>query len=289
MARRFGGRYSPDADRTLPVAAQGPRPYPAGARVNLLFVAPFPFAISAFFQPPGTLALLLVAFAVMMLSAWLTREGVLAQAAYDGRKIARKPAIPRKFFGSVLLGLGLALAALPSGVVSAAILGALAFGLHLASFGLDPMVDKGLEGVDAFATDRVTRALEDAETTLGEMAEAIRQTGDRHLAERVARFSAQCRQLFDTVENDPRRLNGARRYLGIYLTGARDATVKFAELHARNRDTDARAEYEALLDDLDSRFALRREALLADDRTALDIEIEVLRERLAREGLRRTE
>ena len=34
------------------------------------------------------------------------------------------------------------------------------------------------------------------------------------------------------------------------------------------------------------RLALRREALLADDRTELDIEIEVLRERLEREGLR---
>ena len=77
----------------------------------------------------------------------------------------------------------------------------------------------------------------------------------------------------------------ARRYLGVYLLGARDATVKFADIYARTRDPQVRADYEALLDDLEKEFAARTEKLLLDDRTNLDIEIEVLRERLEREGV----
>lgn len=288
MSQRFSGRYSPNSAKQTPPSAIA-RPHPVGARVNLLFVLPFAFAIRAFFQDPTGLALNLAAFGCLMLAAWLTREGVLAQAAYDARAIARRPAIPRKMFGSVLIGAGLGAATLTAGVVPAAILAVLGGVLHFGAFGADPLKDKGMEGIDAFQTDRAALAIEEAEAYLTEMITAIRRSGDRALARRVDGFANTVRPLFRTIENDPRRLNAARRYLGIYLIGARDATVKFTDIFVRNQDHDARVEYEALLDDLESQFVLRREALLADDRTALDIEIEVLRERLEREGLRTSE
>ncbi len=287
MSQRFGGRYSPNAQPSAPRPA--PKPHPVGARVNLLFVVPFLFAIGAFFKDPAGLTLNLVAFGTLMLAAWLTREGVIAQAAYEARKVARRPAIPRKIFASVLTGAGLGLAALPSGLIAALLLGGMGAVLHFGAFGPDPMRDKGMEGIDSFATDRAAKAVEEAETYLAEIADAIKRSGDRALMRRIDGFSANIRQFFRVIESDPRRLNAARRYLGIYLVGARDATVKFADLYARSHDKEARAEYEALLDDLESRFALRREALLADDRTELEIEIEVLRERLEREGLRTSE
>ncbi|MCH8467932.1 MAG: 5-bromo-4-chloroindolyl phosphate hydrolysis family protein, partial [Roseinatronobacter sp.] len=185
-----------------------------------------------------------------------------------------------------LTGAALGLETVAGGPGGAAILGILGAGLHALAFGPDPMRDKGREGVASVQTERVANAVKEAESHLGAMQDAIRRSGERALAHRVERFAATIRPLFRAVENDPRRLSAARRYLGIYLVGARDATVKFAELYARSKDDHARAAYEALLDDLESRFEQRREALLADDRGALDIEIEVLRERLAREGLR---
>jgi hypothetical protein len=139
--------------------------------------------------------------------------------------------------------------------------------LHLMAFGLDPMKDKGLEGVDSFQTDRVARAVDEAERHLAAMKEAIGRTGDRVLIGRVDRFQATARAMFRQVEQDPRDLTAARRYLGVYLLGARDATVKFADLYARTRDQKARADYESLLDDLEKEFAARTERLLLDDRT----------------------
>lgn len=285
MSQRFGGRFSPDGNRSTP-ASVPVRAHPVGARVNMLFVLPFAFAIGAFFKDPVGLALNLGAFGALMLAAWLTREGVLAQAAYDMRKVARRPAIPRKIFASVLTGAGLALAGVADGVVAASIFAVAGGALHFGAFGADPLIDKGMDGVDTFQTDRVARAVEEAETHLSAMQDAIKRSGDRALARRVDSFAGTICQLFHAVENDPRRLAPARRYLGVYLVGARDATVKFADLYARNRDEQARVDYQALLDDLENRFALRREALLEDDRTDLEIEIEVLRERLEREGLR---
>jgi hypothetical protein len=303
MARRFGGPHSPGGDPRAPASqrasASASRPdaapgavrtrqrNPVGARVHLLFVLPFAWALTAFFRDPAGLLLHLGVFALLILSAWLTREGVIAHAAYDERRIARRPAFPRKIFGSVAMGLGLTLAGVVGmGPVLAVAVGALGGVLHLMSFGPDPMRNKGMDGVDEFQTDRVARAVAEAERRLTDMTETIGRLNDRHLTDRLRDFAGQVRPLLRAVENDPRQLSGVRRYLGLYLDGAREATTKFADLYARNRDAGARADYMALLDDLQRNFALRLETLQTADRQALDIEMDVLRERLAREGVR---
>ena len=102
---------------------------------------------------------------------------------------------------------------------------------------------------------------------------------------RVEKFGTTARTMFRTVEEDPRDLTAARKYLTVYMMGARDAAVKYAGLHARDRDTKTRAEFEALLDDLEQNFAARTRKMLADDRIDLDVEIDVLRDRLRRDGI----
>ena len=67
--------------------------------------------------------------------------------------------------------------------------------------------------------------------------------------------------------------------------GARDATVKFADLYAARKDADVKADYFNLLDDLERGIEAKRETLLISDRTDLDVEIEVLRDRLKADGL----
>ena len=307
MARRFGGPNSPGGDPRQ-VAGGGKsgsgkaagdrrqvgggpvqvrRRPPVGAQVHLLFVLPFAWVPTAFLRDPAGLILHLAVFALLILSAWLTREGVLAHAAYDERRVARKPAFPRKVFGSVAMGLGLTLAGLTGlGLASAGVLGLLGAGLHLIAFGPDPLRDKGMEGVDTFQTERVARAVAEAETSLAAMERAVARLNERALSDRLRDFSGQVRPLLRAVENDPRQLSAVRRYLGVYLTGAREASEKFAELYARNRDQGAKADYLSLLDDLQRNVAHRLESLENTDRQALDIEMEVLRERLEREGLR---
>jgi 5-bromo-4-chloroindolyl phosphate hydrolysis protein len=147
------------------------------------------------------------------------------------------------------------------------------------------MRDKGLEGIDRHQSNRIARKIDEAERVLDEMTDAIKRARDRKLEARVESFEDTARQMFRQVEADPRDLNAARRYLGVYLQGARDATVQFVDLYARNRDPQIRADYVTFLDDLENNFAKRTRAMLTDDRSNLDIEIEVLRERLNRENL----
>mgnify|MGYP000158880615 CR=1 FL=1 len=296
MAQRYGGQFSPDPDSTdvqaptarpLEASFRGRSPARYGARINILFLLPLLVFLTAFFQPVTEMITDFSGAAVLLLAAWLLRDGVRAEDAYNERKVARRPAIPRKIFASILTGVGVGLLIFGGQwtVLNAGLVGTLAGALHLFSFGLDPLKDKGLEGVDHFQTDRVARKIEEAEALLSGMSDAIKRAGDRQLETRVEAFQATARDMFRTVEEDPRDLSQARKYLGVYLTGARDATVKLADLYARDRDPAVRADYITLLDDLETNFAARTKRMLVTDRSDLDVEIDVLRDRLNRDNL----
>ena len=147
------------------------------------------------------------------------------------------------------------------------------------------MADKRMEGVDTFQQDRVARVIEQADESLSAMRDHITRLEDRDLTTRVDAFQATARKMARTVEEDPRDLTRARKFLGVYLEGARDATVKFVDLYTRKPAPETRTAYVALLDDLQANFAARTDKMLSDDQTDMDIEIKVLRDRLQREGL----
>ena len=292
MAKRFGGQHSPSPERPLAGREIGQRP-PAPVKHRLegrpfwITLAAAPFLLAAFGDGVTGLVRALGAFALIAASAMLTREGLRAEAAFDTRRVARKPAFPRKIFGAALFGLGIGIGAQAPemGLTGAIALGAVGALLHLLAFGLDPMRSKGMEGIDTFQQDRVLRIVAEGEKHLVAMREAILRTGDHALLARIDRFAASAREMFRVVEEDPGDLTSARRYMGVYLMGARDASVKFADVWTQSREASARAAYEALLDDMEANYTARTRALLADGREGLDIEIDVLRDRLAREGL----
>lgn len=293
MAKRYGGKYSPDGDSTEQTpesrgAYEGARAEPAAARTNVLFVPAIPLVFMSLNDGAIGLAQALVAAGALTLAAWLLREGLLAEVAYNSRRVARRPAFPRKLAANVLTGLGVALAAYKTepGLVAPVLYCGAAMVLHAVAFGFDPMKDKGMEGIDTFQQDRVARAVSEAENYLNEMSDAILRSGDRQMEARVERFQTTVRDLFRTVEEDPRDLTGARKYLTVYLRGARDATIKFADIYSRSRDAQARSDYADLLDDLEQNFAARTRKMLLDDRVDLTVEIDVLRDRLKREGVR---
>jgi hypothetical protein len=292
MAKEFGGKFSPNAkgDQTAGKRKRRIEVDPAGGRANLLFVPAIVLVATSFSGGAVALLAALIGAASLTLSAWLLRGGLRAEAAYNARKVARRPALPRKMLAAGFSGIGAALAVVAHSdslnVIAPVLYGVIAAGLHLTAFGLDPMRHKGMDGVDTFQQDRVARVVDEAEKHLATMRETIMRAGDRQATARLEDFIDTARDLIRTVEEDPRDLTATRKFLGVYLQGARDATAKFADIYARTRDTQARSDYLALLDDLEQNFAARNRKSLLDDRSDLTIEIDVLRERLSREGVR---
>ncbi len=296
-AEHFGGKYSRDGTSrqsplNAPNAFRNRRPERTDWRSAILFLAPLPLLFSSLGEirrgyAPGILAEF-GALTLLILAALLLRDGLKAEAAYKARTIARPPAIPRKIFATAMTGAGVFLAAWAGwdkGLPTAFVYGSIAVCAHIVTFGIDPLRKKGLTGVDEFAVDRVARAVDQGESLLTQTLDAAKRIGDRGLEGRIERLCAAAREVFRVVEQDPRDLTRARKFMSVYLMGARDATAKFAEIYARSRNPQAREAYEALLGDLEKSFAAHRETLLVEDRTDLDVEIEVLRERLHQEGV----
>lgn len=306
MAKQFGGKFSPRGKSGASASASQPdtdmssqpssRPHaisrnakvdPVGVRSNLMFIPGGLLLLLSVTDQATGMALGMIAAGVWTGAAYLLREGLRATAAFDARRVARKPALPRKILAAFLVGIGATLATLKAdpNILTALLYGLATCGLHLAAFGLDPLQDKGTEGIDDFQQNRVARAVEEAEFSLDAMTDAALRARDREVEERVEQFQAVARELFRTVEEDPRDLTAARKYLTVYLQGAKDATVKFADIYSRSGDATARLDYLSLLSDLENNFAARTRKLLIEDRSDLTVEIDVLRDRLQREGV----
>ena len=299
VSKKFRGAHSPEANanETVQMAVKPINPLNGKSlkvnnfRANLLFFVPLPLLLNGFSKMAGAAPFSMLAsfgaFALLILSAWLLREGLKAEAAYDARKVARPPAFPRKLIAADLSALGVALAAWFSWgqpLWTAIVFGVMTMIAFVAAFGFDPMKKKGMEGVDGFQADRVARAVEKSEKIIAQILDASKRIGDQRIERQVNELTDAAAEMLRVVEDDPRDLTSARKFMTVYLMGARDATVKFADIYSRSKNQGARSDYETLLKDLQTSFAGKKEALLADDHTDLDIEIEVLRERLKNEG-----
>ncbi|MEM7271008.1 MAG: hypothetical protein AAF401_17350, partial [Pseudomonadota bacterium] len=154
-AKRFGGKYSdggatPEAKTTANrFAGRKAREY--SWRVVGLYAAPTLLiipAIGGFFT--ADIAKILWAgcpYILLILSAWLTGEGMKAEAAYNERSIAKPPAFPRKSFAGALTGVAVftvAFLGVGVGLIPSAIFGGIAVLAHVLSFGLDPTAAKGV-------------------------------------------------------------------------------------------------------------------------------------------------
>ena len=179
-------------------------------------------------------------FAGLMLSAWLLNEGLRAEEAYrrprrrpaagDPAQALRRGADRRQHLAAP------ACSAAARARSRALVFGVVAGGAQLLAFGLDPMRKKGLDGVDDFSTERVARAIDQAEALVRQTIDASRRIGDRR--SRAGSSGSATRRARSSASSSGTRAtsNRARTFLSVYLLGLRDATVKFADLWSRGRD-----------------------------------------------------
>lgn len=292
-AQRFGGAHSPGATPGAVVRAARSG---GGFRGGSLFLLPSPLllaGLTALMAGDGLRGLVdLAAYADLMLAAFLLREGQRAEAAYDARPVAQPPAFPRKLVAAVLAasGVGMAtgfgwgqLAQGGTGIATTAVFAGLTLVCHILAFGLDPMRPKAV-GAPGADSARIAAALDEAEARIDTIAALAKTLRDREIEERIAALLTQVRGMLGLIGADATDLDRARRYLKVYLTGAEAATRKYAAHAGQTTDAAIRAEYLSLLTTLEGSFESGRAVLLDNNRTDLEVEIEVLRDRLGQEG-----
>jgi hypothetical protein len=160
MAKKFGGTYSPNGAKGSEAVRKVDA---AGAKAAILFVPGIVLAALSLNEGAEGLATGLIGASVLTLAAWLTRDGLRAAAAFDQRKVARKPAIPHKILGSAVVGIAIASWTNDPSMIATILYGGVAAGVHSMAVGIDPLRDKRMEGIDTFQHDRVAKVVDEGE------------------------------------------------------------------------------------------------------------------------------
>ncbi|MFZ1640029.1 MAG: 5-bromo-4-chloroindolyl phosphate hydrolysis family protein [Candidatus Contendobacter sp.] len=267
----------------------GQFPSPKGL---LMFLLPLPVLFAAIASlARGSLGGLLgnaAGYGLFLAGALLLRHGLLSEAEYDRRRIAKAP-WPLKTLGGGAIALATGVTAW-LGVGQNPVI-AVAFGLTALlgcylSYGFDPRAAKRFtdrDGVDT--TDRVLEALTQAEASIAAIEQTTRNIRNAELNSRLRRIVVLARQILKLLEEDPRDLRRARKFLNVYLDGARQVTEGYAKTHGRVAAPELEDNFRRVLVTIEEVFTEQQQKLLESDVSDLDVQIEVLTTQLKREGV----
>ena len=229
-----------------------------------------------------------VGYSLFLGGAMLLRRGLRSEADYSRRQVAKTP-WPFKALGGGLIGLATGMVAWTSAghsPIMSVIFGALAsLGCYL-TYGFDPRTAKRFtdrDGIDS--TDRVLQALTQAEHSIAAIEQAIRNIHNAEINGRLRRIVGQARQILTMLEEDPRDLRRARKFLNVYLDGAKHVTEGYARTHGRAQAPELENNFRQVLATIEQVFGEQQQKLLEADVTDLDVQIEVLNTQLKREGV----
>ncbi len=277
--RSAGGRRQSDPSAAVAVQSA------------LMFILTLPVLIAAVIaMARGLLTPMIgsaIGYTLLLAGAWMLWQGLLAEAAYAHRRIAKTPR-PLKALGSGLVGLGTGVTAwlgvghhpgigIAFGVV--ALLGCLLF------YGRDPRTAKRVtnpSGLDT--TDQVLSALAQAERSIEAIEQSSANIHHPEVHGRLVRIARLAREILTLLEEDPRDLRRARKFLNVYLDGVQRVVAGYAKTHKRATSPDLDARFRRVLASIESVFQEQRQKLLETDIMDLDVQIEVLTSQLEREG-----
>lgn len=263
-----------------------------GLRGALLYVLASPLALAAIvFLAKGSLFAALTAgsaFGLVVLGGALNRRAILEELVASRRRFAPRWRVPVRYLAALSLGTGTALAAygaVGQGAAVSLAFGALAvFGFHLSYRLPRPQAVLGAPH-PAVRDEGLRRALAEAEGRILTIEKAALQVGNRELEQRLKRIAAHGRAVLEHIVARPDERFRARKFLNVYLEGAERVASRYARTHRLVRGRQLEQNFRNVLGEIERVFERQLEQLSEHDVFDLDVQIEVLRKQLEREGI----
>ncbi len=233
---------------------------------------------------------LVAAIFLLYVGAKSIERGSREQALNEGRALSQSPT-PWKLIGALAAGTAAVSISLGSGddLAITLLYGALVAGACAFTYGLDPRADHAtLEAAARKAGVRskdVIDALEEAHRKVRGIEDAAQGLHSRELKTRLDRICQQARTILAQLEQDPKNLSRARRFLVTYLDGTRDVVTKYAAQQRDLSETALAENFRRVLTTVEQVFTEQEEVLKQDDKLDLEVQIEVLETQLKREGV----
>jgi hypothetical protein len=266
-----------------------------GLKGILLFVLPLPLLITVIASLlRGKVMDTLITggvFAVYMIGASIARHGFKLQGEYERSKLARAPSTPYKTIAALFISSASAMLdwwsssfALGS-LLASLLVGAAAFLGFALYYGLDPRKDKTGTLSLGVSLEEVLDALNAANVKIDAIDAARRSIHNPEFNARLQRITDKARDVIASIEDDPARLDRARKFLKVYLDGTQRVTEGYARSHQGQTPAALETNFSRVLDSIEQTFTEQQTKLLEDNHFDLDVQIEVLETQLKREGV----
>ncbi len=267
-----------------------------GLKGILLFVLPLPLLITVIASLlRGRVMDTLVTggvFAAYMIAASIARQGFKLQGEYERSKLARAPSTPYKTIAALFIGgastvLDWWTSSFAIGsLLGAALVGAAAFLGFALYYGLDPRKDKTGTLSLGVSLEEVLDALKAANVKIDAIDAARRNIHNPEFNARLQRITDKARAIVSGIEDDPARLDSARKFLKVYLDGTQRVTEGYARTH-QGPATPAALEtnFSRVLDSIEQTFTEQQTKLQENNQFDLDVQMQVLETQLKREGV----
>lgn len=259
----------------------------------LLYVLPLPLllvVISALLKGNFMrLVFAALALGLVWLSAWFLQQGARFEWEARRRKWARPTRIPWRFSAAVFAGVAAVLIStfiVGHNLFIGLVAGAAAFAGVVLAYGFDPQYDKK-QDVSRFgvSTEEIIEALEEAENNLQQIESSAANISNSELKVRLGRIVDKTRGVLSLIEEDPKDLRRARKFLKVYLTGANNVTRQYARTHQQQDNQVLEQNFRNVLQSIENVIEEQHGKLLENDVLDLDVKIEVLEAQLKHEGI----
>ena len=227
-------------------------------------------------------------FALYVFAALCLRKGLQAEMTLSQNPLARTPKWPLKKLAAII-------AALATGIIAwlgahqtipvALIFAAGAFlGMYL-SYGFDHRQEKKIAAAQGYTGDEILRMLEESSLMVRSIEQANCKIRNAELNQRIKNICGIADRILGDIESDPRDIRRARKFLNVYLDGAKQVTEGYAKTHQQTQSDQLEQNFRNVLETIESVFQEQHQKLLEEDVFDLDVKIEVLSTQLKREGI----
>jgi 5-bromo-4-chloroindolyl phosphate hydrolysis protein len=259
----------------------------------LLFLLPMPLlpaAIIALAQGHVfKTAMTLSGFGLMILAAILTRKGILLDEESKRRKLQRRRGkIHYRMLSALILAIATALVSWFStnnGLIVSVVYGLMALVAYYLYYGLDEARSNPDFSAIGVTAEEVITAIEEAEVKLAEIEVARTNISDIGLKRRLKTIIGETHKILEIIEDDPKDLRRARKFLKVYLEGMRRVTTGYAAMRKDNPQPELEQNFKNVLTTIEKIVTEQQTKLLENDAMELDVQIEVLELQLKKEGV----
>jgi 5-bromo-4-chloroindolyl phosphate hydrolysis protein len=236
-----------------------------------------------------TMLVSLSGFGLMILAAILTRKGILLDEESKSRKLQRRRGkIHYRLLSAIILALATALVSWFStgnGLIESVVYGLVTLIAYYLYYGLDETRSAADFSAIGVTAEEVITAIEDAEEKLVEIETARSKISDPGLKRRLKTIIQETHKILQIIEDDPKDLRRARKFLKVYLEGMRRVTRGYAAMHKDNPQPELEQNFKNVLTTIEKIVTEQQTKLLENDVLELDVQIEVLELQLKKEGV----